>query len=183
MIDLSPDDQVSLAIGRAARQAVELELALQRSHKELTSTPYEQRGLAGVNDLVEACVSALHSSPLPAELREHAVDALSAALTANRRRNRAVHDLWRPTSDPDVYEAIKFDGGDGELKIAQLAVTDFAEIVKDLKIARERVVAIYFLIAADRSSATWGNPMRETQERLIRGDFRINPEGNPEWNL
>lgn len=147
--------------------------------------PYNKPGVTGVNDLVVACLAALENSPLPAELRGYAVDALNAAREANRRRNRAVHDLWRPSSVPGVYEAINFDGGDAEPKIAQLAVSEFAEIVQELKIARERVLPIYFLISAERSPALGGkeNPLRETQERLIRGDFRLNVEGNPEWKL
>lgn len=172
--DLSPDDLVSLYIGRAAREAVELALALQRAFKELAGQPYDVPGTDEINTLIDGCLEALASSAFPEALRATAKDALEFARKSNRRRNRLVHDLWRPSDDdPSMYVATKFDIGDKTPLIVSLTVDEFRRSVIDLKVAQNRVVAIYWWLIAGELPTESASRMRLMNEQFMAGRFTV----------
>jgi hypothetical protein len=183
---LSDDDQVSLLIGRAARQAVELELALQRAFKDLADADYQTPGPTGVDNLIDKCLAAIPDSRLPSHLHPLAAQALEFARSSNRRRNRLVHDLWRDGGN-GVYLATKFDGGDPDPRIPSLIVADFGASVDDVRTAAERVKGIYFYLMnlriisqlggtlGDRPGA--GEAMLEQNVELMAGRFKLSDEG------
>jgi hypothetical protein len=184
----SLDDQISIYIGRAARQTVELELSLQRGYKELKRQPYNEPGPEGVNVLINECIAALPASDFPIDLRDAAFDALGAARSANRRRNRVVHDLWRPSpEDPQTYVAVKFDDGDRTPQVPSLTVEEFARSVDEMKIANHRVSRLYWITAAAREN--WPQLPRgehdvlaTKNQKVLRGEFRLNEAGEAEWD-
>lgn len=97
---LSPNDRLSLEIGRVTRAAVELEHSLRGSYAQLCSTS-PAVGLLNkqmhVSNLI-ADVRLMVPLTFPrGRARDAAFSALSAADTANKARNRVVHDMWMPS--------------------------------------------------------------------------------------
>lgn len=94
---MSPEDELSLRIGRVARAHVQLDQLLRQVFVTLAS-PGSAVFLANNNlstgRLVEDIRVMIRKSELPEEFVEAANTALDAVKQANTVRNRIVHDMW-----------------------------------------------------------------------------------------
>lgn len=95
---LSDDDQLSLWVGRVAREHALLEYSLNNVFQVLCpakdgSTP------AGASQLAKACRDHLKATELGSEVKRAGEQALVGAQHANTNRNRLVHDIWLPSPE------------------------------------------------------------------------------------
>lgn len=108
---LSDEDELSLWVGRVAREHALLEYGLSNVHGVLDAS---EEGVApsSVGGLVRQCRRLLNSSGLHADIIDAGRRALNAASAATTLRNRVIHDMWLPNpllgdSDPAQWTAFR----------------------------------------------------------------------------
>lgn len=92
---LSDEDELSLWVGRVAREHALLEYGLSNVHGMLDA-PEEGVAASSVGGLVRQCRRLLNSSSLQADIVHAGRGALTAASAATTLRNRVIHDMWLP---------------------------------------------------------------------------------------
>lgn len=103
---LSPDDALSIWVGRVARTHALLEYGVDNVHRVLLRRAGRQangKSVKGFDQLVTECIDLLRSSDGDQEILTAGNFALRAAKEATGLRNRIVHDMWLP--DPQVGES------------------------------------------------------------------------------
>jgi hypothetical protein len=99
---LSDDDNLSLWVGRVAREHALLEYALSNVHR-LLDVSNDGVAPSSVGGLILQCRRLLQRTDLNAEIVRGGCEALQAAAAATAIRNRVVHDMWLP--DPSRAES------------------------------------------------------------------------------
>ena len=115
---LSPDDRLSLAIGRLVRAHADLEYKLRNvfgALSEFAPPAEEEASVSGTERLAAACMTRLDQAGVDPELLEAGRASISAVRDANTRRNRIVHDLLlvAPSDDGEPVQWNSFYGTRG----------------------------------------------------------------------
>lgn len=170
------EDQVTFLVGRASREAIELEVAVRALLRAVPDAPVreEQNFSALVRQTRDLVRAALVDDPIV--LRQAHV-MFRRVCIAYQRRNRLIHDML-VTGFDDVVLQYRTVGGrvvaeTGEPQYAERSVDHLRDVCLELIAGTWRVRGLtqYFVAPADRH--LWAN--------VINGEATVDWHGNSHW--
>jgi hypothetical protein len=188
MQPLSPDDALSLEIGRVARAHVGLDFELVQLYNALIG-PSLGSFLANdfmTGSLIEHCRKMWIKTGFAEQVIEAGRASLEAARAANNRRNRVVHDMWLPQTDsqgaPMADSWAAYQRKRGELGASSGPPQPLGELhglIGELARARYRVSAMGWYTRDHLQP--WGPPFEVDKGggwlEIMAGEFDVLPDG------